>query len=228
MGIMKYGIATGNGMGHRCTEVWSNQYGKWILLDGQNNAWWESNGIPLNADECRNFLVNNREAEIDFVGQHKEVDYAALKGSWIGYFYHVWFPFDNQFWGNTKIAGERNAEYIAGGISPELFSNRWALNLFVIDDHNRAYPPLNQTNIRFKLNTSTASDTVNVIIAHSMPFFDKFLVRLNGTEWKEEKETFQWVLSKGENIIEAKAINLAGVEGNTSRIVLRNNIAWKP
>jgi hypothetical protein len=60
-----------------------------------------------------------------------------------------------------------------------------------------------------------------------MPFFEKFLVRINGSEWNESKDEFPWILNKGENIIEAKAVNLAGVESKLSRMVLRNNIDVK-
>ena len=90
------------------------------------------------------------------------------------------------------------------------------------------YPQLNQTTIQLQhTNFRSPSDTHDVILRHTMPWFQKFLVRINGADWKNSEPDFLWVLEAGENTIEAKAINLAGVEGSTSRIVLRDNITKK-
>ena len=65
---------------------------------------------------------------------------------------------------------------------------------------------------------------MSVILAHTMPYFDMYLVRINEMDWEEVEDTFQWVLNEGVNIIEAKAVNVAGIEGRTSRVILRSNL----
>src|SRR3954465_4076262 len=45
--------ARGGSTEHSTTEIWSNQYGKWIMLDPTSNMYLEANGAPLNAWEIR-------------------------------------------------------------------------------------------------------------------------------------------------------------------------------
>jgi hypothetical protein len=97
VGLMKMGGAFGSGKGHGCVEVWSNQYQKWILLDGQNDAWWESGGIPLSAYECRHLFVNGKDDDMNFVGQHQKFDYPAMKPEWSVYFYHLLYSYKDSY-----------------------------------------------------------------------------------------------------------------------------------
>jgi len=219
------GVAYGTGKGHVCAEVWSNQFQKWILLDGQNDAWWESGGVPLNAQECRQLFVNDREGEMRFVGQLKDINYASLESEWSVYFYHVTAGYHHAFFKEAFGEDRWGTELLAENVIPELYFQKSPKPAIVTNQTEEFYPPLNQTSIGLRhVNWKSASDTLEVSLAHTMPFFKRFLVRSNGGEWKESKNVFQWALKKGDNVIEAKAINLAGIEGRTSRIVLRNNI----
>src|SRR5690606_27788151 len=38
---------------HGMTEVWSNQYRKWVLMDAELNHHFERDGVPLNMGELR-------------------------------------------------------------------------------------------------------------------------------------------------------------------------------
>ena len=200
--------------GHGCIEVWNNQYQKWILLDGQNNAWWEFKGLPLSAYECHQLLVSGKEDQMSFVGQFGKFDYSGNKPSWSAYFHRVVC-----YWRGTAF------ELVSDSIGPELFLQGYPVEYEFTDDYARVYPRLNQTKITLKhINTKIPSDTLGVVLTHTMPYFEKFAVRINGSDQKESEGTFRWVLDKGDNTIEAKAVNSAGVEGRPSRIVLKNNI----
>ena len=48
-GVAKIGGSTE----HSVTEIWSNQFRKWIMLDPTSNLYLEKNGVPLNAYEIR-------------------------------------------------------------------------------------------------------------------------------------------------------------------------------
>ncbi|MCX6827436.1 MAG: transglutaminase-like domain-containing protein [candidate division Zixibacteria bacterium] len=211
------------GSGHGCVEVWSNRYQKWILLDAQNDAWWESGGIPLSAFECRRLFVNDKGNDLVFKGQRKENDYSLMKSEWIVYFYHL-FYYDDPGLKDSK--GYSGLELVTDSITPELFtetvpSTRGA----VIDSYDEVYPRLNQTKISFRpINIKMPSDSLEIVLSHTTPYYDKFFVRINGADWKESNDTLLWILDKGVNVIEAKAVNAAGIEGKISRIVLRNNI----
>jgi hypothetical protein len=209
-----------------CVETWSNQFQKWILLDGQNDAWWERSGSPLSAQDCRHLLVTDRDSEMTFVGQDKDVDYAAGKTYWGSHFYHLGIGNYYAYFDPANHVKPGYCEFLDDEITPELYSRGMPDSPMLSDDYGLSYPRLNQTTIRLKhVNTRAPSDSLRVVLTHTMPWFEKFLVRLNGSEWKESANDFVWVLEKGENTIEAKAVNMAGIEGKTSRIVLRNNIA---
>ena len=227
VGLRMYGEAFGNGKGHSCIEVWSNQFQKWILLDGQNNAWWESGGVPLNAYECRQFCADDKEDQIKFVGQFKDIDYDRIKSEWDIYFYHLVYSDNNSYFSSLRRKGT-TYELISDSLAQEIFLEGFPENLSKTNDIQVIYPRLNQMVITvYHTNNYIPSDTIMIKLNHTMPFFEKFLVRINGSEWNESKDEFPWILNKGENIIEAKAVNLAGVESKLSRMVLRNNIDVK-
>jgi hypothetical protein len=200
------------GGGHGCVEIWSNEYQKWILLDGQNNAWWQADSIPLSAYECHQLFTTGREDELKFVGQHQGVDYNAIRPSWIVYFYHVF-----NYWMGKSIQLE------SGSVTPELVYQGFFENSDITDQFKEAYPSLNRTSIILRNNHSGSLDSLTVILSHTMPYFDHFMVRIGGANWEESPDTLPWVLTGGENTIEAKAVNAAGVEGKPSRIVVRYN-----
>lgn len=213
VGLRQDDIAYARGAGHGCIEVWSNQYQKWIVLDAQNDAWWELDGRPLNADECHQLLVNGREKELEFVGPEGRRD-DLQKAEWCQYFYHVAYG----------VAGGGSLTLVTDTVLPELiFQGRFEVTEFT-DDYDRVYPRLNQTKISFRHDPDRPLDSLDVILAHTMPYFDKFLVRIDQSEWTETEAGFQWALHEGINTIEAKAVNAAGVEGRTSRIVLQDNL----
>ncbi|UCG61250.1 MAG: hypothetical protein JSV52_13155 [Candidatus Zixiibacteriota bacterium] len=200
--------------GHGCVEVWSNEYQKWLLVDGQNNAWWESQGQPLSGYECHQLFVDGRDDQLDFVGQHEHINYLEMKSSWTGYFHRV-IP----YWMKTSF------QLVSDESTPALVHQKYFLQTEITDDYRRVYPQLNRTRITIKQYKESGSlDTLSIILTHTMPYFDKFMVRINETAWNESNDTIQWALSRGINTIEAKAINLAGVEGKASRIVVLNNL----
>src|SRR3954467_9602445 len=47
------GMAKGGSSEHSSTEIWSNQYGKWVMLDPTSNMYLEKEGKPLGAYEIR-------------------------------------------------------------------------------------------------------------------------------------------------------------------------------
>lgn len=221
VGLMRQG-GYKNGSGHGCVEVWSNQYQKWILLDAQNDAWWELDGTPLSAYECRRLFVDEKEGGIIFRGQRAEFDYGKMKSEWVSYFYHLFYYDNPQLDDNKADAG---IELIDTGVVPEIYAEGFPNTRAIIDDYNEEYPRLNQTKISFRhINRNAPSDSLEIFLSHTMPYFDRFLIRINSRDWKESKDTFIWALDDGENIIEAKAMNAAGIEGKISRMVLRSNI----
>ena len=52
---------------HTTTEIWSNQFRKWIMLDPTSNMYFEKDGIPLNAWEIRQEWFYNEGKDLVIV-----------------------------------------------------------------------------------------------------------------------------------------------------------------
>ena len=63
------GISTKHGAAHTVTEVYSNEYRKWMLVDPWMNCWFERDGIPVSALEVHN-AIDNPEGIFLNVGPH--------------------------------------------------------------------------------------------------------------------------------------------------------------
>jgi hypothetical protein len=63
----------GAGMGHVATEVWSNNYNKWIFLDPQFGIYAKHNDIPLNIYDIYKLKSNDQFKEIRFMKNDKMV-----------------------------------------------------------------------------------------------------------------------------------------------------------
>jgi hypothetical protein len=58
---------TSNPYNHFVTEVWSNDFRKWVMLDPTYNHHFERNGVPLSALEVRDALLDGRLDEVQVV-----------------------------------------------------------------------------------------------------------------------------------------------------------------
>jgi len=135
--LARYPVAHGIGRGHVVTEVWSNEFDKWIILDAQNNAWWTA------------------------------------------------------------------------GVEPELYFQGYPRNLVYTSDRDLAYPTLNQTTVSLTRAARTG-ESVDVALAHTMPFFASFEVRFDDREdWSSTNDQFTWQLEPGHNVLEVRAVSLA-------------------
>jgi len=52
---------------HGVTEVWSNQFHKWVVIDAQSNLHFEKEGVPLAAWEIRAEWLKNHGTAVDHI-----------------------------------------------------------------------------------------------------------------------------------------------------------------
>ncbi len=57
---------TGN-TGHIIAEIWSNDYQKWLVMDGDMNAYYKINGIPASALEIHHIWINQQLDKIEYI-----------------------------------------------------------------------------------------------------------------------------------------------------------------
>jgi hypothetical protein len=220
--LSKETVAYGTGKGHVVTEVWSNDHNKWIVLDGQNDAFWVADGTPLGAVECQRYWLDGRLDELTFVGM-RGYDYEKKKSSWAPYFQHVKCDAYNIYFDTSATRHSEVLEYLQDGVIPEIYFQGYRSTCRRTSDLGLFNPPLNQTYISIKQVGGREVDTLTVRLSHTMPFFERFLVRIDDGDWQEMPNEFAWPLNPGDNALQARAVNKAGVQGRPSRLVLRNN-----
>ncbi|MCM8817838.1 MAG: transglutaminase-like domain-containing protein [Candidatus Omnitrophica bacterium] len=218
---------------HHCVaEIWSNQYGKWILMDTGNshnpelNCHLEHNGIPLNALEIRNLWKLGKSNEIKFVYANEssatKQEIEKFESTYFNNFRRFAIPLRNNFLGNPE-PGE-----------PEQGMSQYYCDLYLWYEEepepiespeygktsNRKgdfYWTLNQTFIDL---VSLDKGTLSVSLYNNVPSFSHYLVSFNDGPWQRLPWQFVWKLESGVNKLTVKSVNLFGLECPTSTVIL--------
>ncbi|MFN4000395.1 transglutaminase domain-containing protein [Algoriphagus sp.] len=82
------------GAGHVLTEVWSEQFSKWLMLDAQFNVVPTMNGTPLNAVEFQRAIIQKENFQL--VDSKGEVDDKTRK-KYMNFIPHYLYYFDYKF-----------------------------------------------------------------------------------------------------------------------------------
>jgi hypothetical protein len=83
-------------------------------------------------------------------------------------------------------------------------------------DPEEAHYPLNQA----ALAVVPDGEALRVTLGTMTPNFREFRIRIDGGEWRPADTTFVWPVRPGENRLEAVSVNLFGVEGPVSKVVV--------
>jgi hypothetical protein len=75
--------------------------------------------------------------------------------------------------------------------------------------------------VRFDAACDTEPGTIDIQMGTVTPNFDTFLVAFNGDEWKKKPRAFTWKLQPGTNRLEMCTRNTAGVHGPVSHLEVR-------
>ncbi|MBN2583606.1 MAG: transglutaminase domain-containing protein [Planctomycetes bacterium] len=229
--------------GHEVTEVWSNQFGKWVYMDAtstRNECYVDRRtGIPLSMlemhDETVRLYLGKRAASLDGISVKAEKRSPRLR---------VWSKDDAEpapgpapirlRWGavhwmprNNFYARRRPEPIVQGRID-------WAWPGYWLwwDAQTPRQPwfgnytcrrsdiewTINQ--VRFAAEYAAEPGTVSMHLSTVTPDFETFLVSVDGGPWTAAGETVQWQLGPGINRIEMRVRTRAGVLGNTSWLEL--------
>jgi hypothetical protein len=213
---------------HSVTEIWSNQHRKWIMLDPTSNMYLEKNGIPLNAWEIRQEWFYNEGKDLVFsIGKERNkyrksdlpiklarfADFGDLtvdpdeldKYGFIGY-----IP-------NTNLM-DAGPDYGAMFISKDKLCNgtQW---------HTRTLPPNPALDPYFPINQSSltlhpAKDAIRVSAQTFTPNFRTYEVKIDDQPWKPSGDSFSWSPHPGSNSLQTRTVNLFGIAGPVSTVVL--------
>ena len=234
--------------GHEVTEVWSNQYDKWMLFDANGNVHYvdPKTKVPLSLLEIHDRMLplyygDKPLSRENYQGPLTEVSSQVAT-----------------CWGVTNEPSDLDAKSIAKKSAP-----RWAkwgiLRTMPRNNFYSQLTPLPKTQgfawdytdywlwedartpqyhayryrnitgrrsdwewtlnrVRFDATYGSDPHTLQVRMSTVTPGFETFQVRLDGGEWKAAGATFSWPLKAGRNKLEMRARNVLAVEGATSSV----------
>jgi hypothetical protein len=214
---------------HTSSEIWSNQYRKWVVLDPTFAMYFEKDGVPLNAYEFRQEWFYHDAKDVTFVldkdrKRYHKSDFPVLRGRYPGF-------------GDLVLDGGATNVYAFIGYVPntdlmdhgsdwgQMFITRdaicdgtqWHQRLNPADPAHDPYFPINQA----ALTLVPEGATIQVGVKTMTPNFKTFLARVDGAEWKPVADHFTWTPHAGANRLEVKSVNQFGVDGPVSTAEIR-------
>ena len=218
------GNKNGGSTEHSVTEIWSNQYGKWVMLDPTGNMHLEKDGLPLNAWEIRQEWFYHDGKNLVFVigmehRKYRKSDLPIRLESFAGFGDLTVDPDELDKYGFTAFIP--NTDLMDSGLDYG--------NMFIIKDalcdgtqwHTRKVPAHPATDPYFPIGQATMilkveGGKLNVALQTLTPNFKQFEMRTDSLEWKACADKFEWSVHPGSNRLETRAVNAFGVTGPVS------------
>jgi hypothetical protein len=209
---------------HSSTEIWSNQFRKWVMLDPTFAMYAEKNGLPLSAYELRQEWFYHDAKDVTFV---VDKDRKRYRKSNMPIF-------------RARYAGFGDLSLDPGAVNPYAFigyvPNTNLMDagpdygkMFIFQDklcngtewHKRDIPPDLSSDAYFPIGQaamtlSADGDHLRAGLKTMTPNFKTFLVRSDAGDWKPSGDRFAWSVHPGKNRLEAKTVNRFGIEGPVS------------
>ena len=232
LGLDRYHPAEGKGSRHHgATEVWSDQFRKWVYLDPQSDLHFVKDGIPLSAWEIRGEWLKDKGLGVqhvvgappDTVQKNPAVVWWDLPAEdetslffWLFYTdeYATWekdspskflFPQDSA---NAGLTWYQN-----GADNKSRLHTGYLNNLFLPTERiEDVYWTAGVTEATL---SGTAKGRLTLSLDSCCPDLDCYEVNLDGEGWKriEDPAKLIWPLNKGVNSLALRTKNQAGVTG---------------
>ena len=214
---------------HAITEIWSNQYRKWVMFDPTYALYVEKDGVPLNAWEIRQEWFYRGGERLDFVigaerKKYKRKDMPIFRARHEGF-------------GDLALGPRTIEKYAFIGYVPNtdlMDSPLDYAGMFISKDekycdgvewHTRDNPadpaaepyfPLSQAAVTL----SPADGTVLAVAVETMtPNFAHYVHAIDGRNVCDGAPA-RWKLHPGRNTLDIFSVSKFGVTGPPSRIVL--------
>lgn len=224
-----------NPYAHYVIEVWSNQFDKWMVMDGDYNIHFERNGVPLSALEVHDALLHSQLSDIVVVrGSFR--DGHPDPGSWPDgtmelYYYlrmhlkanHLSAPDEPPFDRYNDMVEWQDELTVPWELSTveSPFPKEVLANLRSSDGASFE-SKLNQ--VRITLESVTEGEAL-LDFENNAIQFQRYQIREpsgDSSRWSDyDGTTFQWKLSPSSPLLEVRALNGRGVPGPTSVVLAR-------
>ena len=213
---------------HHClTEIWSDQYGKWILQDPgllprhQVAFQYERAGVPINALEMHRSAATNKAGDIAIIPP-PPIPIDQMRRMFVDLYLRFGIPLRNDHLYRSE------PQELEQGMN----QYHWDGHLWWTDSLDPRYPEyslqttrpedfywsLNKTRIDLEDTETTA--TLSVQLSGPIPNLARFEVSLDEGAWQESDSSFEWKLRPGRNALRARAVNTMDLQGPINRVVL--------
>jgi len=213
---------------HSSTEIWSNQYRKWVMLDPTSNMYLEKDGVPLSAYEIRQeWFYNNGRGLLFVVGKERK---PFRKGD---------LPIRLEYFpgfGTLSVDPDELDKYGFTAYIPNndlMDSGFDYAKMFIVKDqlcdgtkwHVRVVPKNPAVDCYFPMGQAAlelraGEKSIEVTVKTFTPNFERYEGRFNAGEFKRFSENFGWTLQRGLNQLEIRTVNKFGVTGPSSKCEL--------
>jgi hypothetical protein len=221
--------AHGGSTEHTTTEIWSNEYRKWVMLDPTSNMYLEAGGTPLNAWEIREEWFYRKGTNLVFVVGK---DRARYRKTDLPVFLERFKDF-----GDLTIDPDELDKYGFIGYVPNTnlmdAVNDWG-GMFITKDalcngtkwHDRVLPknpavdpyfPIDQAAV----DVSASDNKLRVALKTLTPNFRRFEKQVDNGDWGACDASSDWIPHAGSNLLRVRAVNTFGVAGPVSTIEVR-------
>ena len=218
------GTVKGGSTEHSTTEIWSNQHGKWVMLDPTSNMYLEKEGVPLNAWEIREEWFYHDGQRLMFVVGKEQKRY---KKSDLPVFLQRFANFGDLAINPDELNKYGFIGYIpntdrmdAGPDYAKMFitkdklcdGTKWHIRPLPANPATDPYFPVGQAH----MTVNSEGGKLAVEFKTLTPNFKEFQIQLDDNPWKKSKERFVWPLHSGANRLHARTVNEFGVVGPVS------------
>jgi hypothetical protein len=217
---------------HFVTEVWSNEYKKWLTFDiaastdSLRSAFHMKDDQPLCALETHTLAREGKKGQIWIVpaGPYPKINGADQKkenmlgpDQWEARF---GMPFRNNYL-TSWLPGELEHGFIQYHYDGYLWWKDTPIPKYEEYTYQSSHPKdfywtINQAQVF--LSATDKPGELRVQLDTVTPNFAAFRVRLDGGEWQDAGPEFPWTLHAGANTLEAKPINTLRKDGITSLV----------
>jgi hypothetical protein len=209
---------------HAVTEIWSNQYRKWVMLDPTSNMYLERDGVPLNSYEIRQEWFYKDGTNLTFVigkqrKEYRKSDLPIFLKRFDGFGDLAVHPDELDKYGFTAFIP--NTDLMDSGFDYEKMfivkdqlcdGTKWHVRTVPSNPAADPYFPVNQA----ALTIFVEDGELKVMMRTFTPNFSRYEIQIDGGEWKSSGSNFVWNVHAGQNRLAARARNKFGVIGPTS------------
>lgn len=234
---------------HTVSEVWSNQFGKWILMDSDCNCHYSRDGVPLSALEVREAWItgdaeavaleqgrpDNRDWDVrglDSRYDSKQMHVDFFRHRIMDYYHTVRVTLRNNhlsqpLWpgGGGDIGFLPQVEWVDALAKPKLMWNG-TVRPGVYYSGRRDDLEWRHNQVNVQLACETYGDPFKpgllwrVTLDSVTPWFSHYEVGIDGGAWRRVPASFVWPLHVGCNQLQARSHNRMGRAGAGSVIHL--------